>query len=123
MVNDRIYCRTLAGDRALESELSVPDWFRAILVLVGGQVTSGAICSGMCVHSQKQVLSWIDELETLGFIERMILPPSSTPDACSHWGEPLRTDSQRVKQTSQRARAGLGTPSAARSFHSSVKPR
>jgi hypothetical protein len=26
-------------------------------------------------HSQKQVLNWIDQLETLGFIERMILPP------------------------------------------------
>jgi hypothetical protein len=81
MVNDRIYCRTSAGDRALESQRSVPEWFRAILVLVGGQVTSSAICSGMRGHSQKQVLNWVDQLETLGFVDRVILPPSSTPDA------------------------------------------
>jgi hypothetical protein len=81
MVNDRIYCRTPGGDRALQSERSVPHWFRAILVLVGGQVTSSAICNGMCGHSQEQVLSWIDQLETLGFIERIILPPAATPNA------------------------------------------
>jgi hypothetical protein len=81
MVNDRIYCRTPAGDRALQSERSVPDWFRAILVLVGGQRTSTAICSGMPSHSRQQVLNWIDQLETLGFIARMIFPPSSTPDS------------------------------------------
>jgi hypothetical protein len=81
MVNDRIYCRTPAGDRALQSERSIPDWFRAILVLVAGLVSSGAICGGMRSHSQKQVLNWIDQLETLGFIERMILPPSPIPDA------------------------------------------
>ena len=81
MVNDRIYCRTSAGDRALESKRPVPEWFRAILVLVGGQVTSSAICSGMRGHSQKQVLNWVDQLETLGFVERECIPPSSTPDA------------------------------------------
>jgi hypothetical protein len=32
-------------------------------------------------HSQKQVLNWVDQLETLGFVDRVILPPSSTPDA------------------------------------------
>jgi hypothetical protein len=80
MVNDRIYCRTSAGDRALESKRSVPEWFRAILVLVGGQVSCSAICGGIRSHSQKQVLNWIDQLETLGFIER-ILPPLSTPDS------------------------------------------
>jgi hypothetical protein len=78
IVNDRIYCRTSAGDRALESKCSVPEWFRAILVLVGGQVSCSAICGGIRSHSQKQVLNWIDQLETLGFIER-ILPPLSTP--------------------------------------------
>jgi hypothetical protein len=80
MVNDRIYCLTSAGDRALESKRSVPEWFRAILVLVGGQVSCSAICGGIRSNSQKQVLNWIDQLETLGFIER-ILPPLSIPDS------------------------------------------
>jgi hypothetical protein len=81
MVSNPIYRRTAAGDRALKSERSVPDWFRAVLVLVAGLVSSGAICGGMPSHSQKQVLNWIDQLETLGFIERMILPPSPIADA------------------------------------------
>jgi hypothetical protein len=81
MVNDRIYCRTPAGDRALKSERSVPECFRAVLVLVAGLVSSSAICGGMRSHSRKQVLNWIDQLETLGFIERTILPPSPIPDA------------------------------------------
>ena len=81
VVNNRIYRRTPAGDRALESKRSVPNWFRAVLVLVRGQVTSSAICSGMRGHSQKQVLDWVDQLETLGFVERECIPPSSTPDA------------------------------------------
>ena len=75
VVNNRIYRRTPAGDRALESKRSVPDWFRADLV------TSSAICSGMRGHSQEQVLDWVDQLETLGFVERECIPPSSTPDA------------------------------------------
>ena len=70
VVNNRIYRRTPAGDRALESERSVPNWFRAVLVLVRGQVTSSAICSAMRGHSQEQVLDWVDQLETLGFVER-----------------------------------------------------
>ena len=81
MVNDRIYCRTPAGDRALKSKGSVPEYFRAILVLVAGLVSSSAICVRMRSHSQKQVLIWLDQLETLGFVDRMIPPPSPTPGA------------------------------------------
>jgi len=68
-LHNRIYRRTKAGERALESEGSVPNWFQAILVLSTGQVTRRAICDGLRCHSQKQVLGWIDQLETLGFLE------------------------------------------------------
>jgi hypothetical protein len=81
MVNDRVYCRTPAGDRALKSKGSVPEYFRAILVLVTGLVSSSAICVRMRGHSQKQVLIWLDQLETLGFVDRMMPPPSATPGA------------------------------------------
>jgi hypothetical protein len=68
-LHNRIYRRTKAGERALESEGSVSNWFRAILVLSAGQVTRSAICDGLRCHSQKQVLGWIDQLETLGFLD------------------------------------------------------
>lgn len=94
-MNNRTYRRTPAGDRALESERSVPDWFRDILVLVGGQVTSSAICNGIPGHTQEQVLSWIDQLDTLGLVESMISSEASTRDTMptalnireADWGE------------------------------------
>ena len=42
---------------------------RPFLVLSAGQVTRSAICDGLRCRSQKQVLGWIDQLETLGFLE------------------------------------------------------
>lgn len=95
MAKDRIYRRTPAGDRAVGSRRSVPDRFRAILVLVDGQVSSGAICGGMHGHSQKEVLGWVDQLETLGFIESIVLPPTPTPHTIQT--EPDMSGGERVE--------------------------
>ena len=71
------YRRTPEGARALRSQHSVPPWYRGILDLMP-RVTSGNIlCEGMSAHPRKRVLAWLDELETLGFVERVA--PAAAP--------------------------------------------
>ena len=84
---DRIYRRTEAGIKALESAKSVPGWFRAMLSLISGETHSNVICGGMCSYSQRQVLDWLDELETLGFVELLVVA-SSSPDETRDFSMP-----------------------------------
>lgn len=85
------YRRTSEGTRALQSERSVPQqWYRTILALVEAQdeTRTSCISDSFEAHPQKQVFIWIDELETLGFIERTDPRPTrpfaeATQDAIS----------------------------------------
>jgi hypothetical protein len=66
------YRLTLAGANALDAERSIPTRYRAVLGLVQGDTTSTVILAGLLAYHRKAVLAWIDELETLGFLERVI---------------------------------------------------
>lgn len=57
-----------AGANALRAERSVPDWYRSILGLMNGDTTANKLVDALAAYPRKQVLSWIGELETLGFI-------------------------------------------------------
>jgi len=74
----RIYRLTAAGTSALHSARSVPDWYRDILRLAQADPTCGEIIAGM-TRSRREVLQWIEQLETLGFVESMLVQrPSDT---------------------------------------------
>jgi hypothetical protein len=74
-------CRlTAAGVRALASQRSVPAWYRTILGLIQGDTAGSAVRESMNTHSSKQVFAWIDELETLGFIE-LVVPAAPAAEA------------------------------------------
>ena len=74
----RIYRRTAAGTSAVNSARSVPDWYRDILRLVQGDPTSSDIIARMTSHPSREVLQWIEQLETLGFVESLLMqrPPN-----------------------------------------------
>jgi hypothetical protein len=76
----RTYRLLPTGTRALGSEKSVPPWYRAILGLLHGEMTSSEIVDAMSGRSKKEVLKWIDELETLGFVE-LVVPAVSKASA------------------------------------------
>jgi hypothetical protein len=65
---ERSYCLTSAGASALAARRSVPAWYRSILGFVECRITAGAILKLMTADQPKQVLAWIEELETLGFV-------------------------------------------------------
>jgi hypothetical protein len=69
----RIYRLTAAGTSALRSARSVPDWYRDILRLVQGGPTSSELIARMTRHPGKEVLQWIEQLETLGFVESLLM--------------------------------------------------
>jgi hypothetical protein len=73
------YRLTAAGTRAVEADRSIPTWYRAVLGLVEGDTTSTVILAGLLAYHRKAVLAWIDELETLGFVERVV-PAGVEPD-------------------------------------------
>lgn len=77
----RIYRLTAAGASALHSARSVPDWYRAILELVRDDATSSKIVSVLTHHPSGEVLNWIEELETLGFVESCLMPRASNTAA------------------------------------------
>lgn len=78
---DRIYRRTEAGIRALKSRNSVPEWYRTVLNSIRGKTGSGAICAAISAYPEKQVRHWLEELETLGFVQAIGSPPSlPSPD-------------------------------------------
>lgn len=61
-MSHRIYRLTHAGVRALEDRGAIPVWYRALLDLV----REGR---GFPGDSPRQMLAWLDELETLGFLD------------------------------------------------------
>lgn len=84
---ERTYRLLPTGTRALGSEKSVPAWYRAILGRLQGETTSGEIVDAMSGRSRKEVLRWIDELETLGFVE-LVVPaaPEAPAEATAELG-------------------------------------
>jgi hypothetical protein len=71
-ITERTYRLLPTGTRALGSEKSVPTWYRAILGLFQGEMASSEIVGAIRDSSRKEVLKWIDELETLGFVEQVV---------------------------------------------------
>lgn len=69
-LRDRIYRRTMAGVRACESPasgLSLP--FRRILSLLEGDTHFSVVQTGMGTLRAEQLAYWLDQLQTLGFVE------------------------------------------------------
>jgi hypothetical protein len=55
----------------------VPAWYRNILGLIRGETAASVIRESMNTEATKQVFAWIDELETMGFIE--LAAPAAAP--------------------------------------------
>jgi len=71
---DREYRITAAGAKGLQAQHSLPSWYRAVLErITRGENTAAALCRSVTGHLPHRVLAWLDELETLGFVEA---PPS-----------------------------------------------
>ena len=76
----RKYRRTEAGRKAWRSRHSgLPPAYRRILGLVHSGTYSEAVFAGMRDYPGRQVQDWLDELETLCFIES--LPCASARDS------------------------------------------
>jgi hypothetical protein len=72
---DRIYRRTDAGFKAWESpDSGLPAGYRQILGVISTEINARNIRQAMRGHSDRQVSDWLDELDTLGFIE--LIPAS-----------------------------------------------
>jgi hypothetical protein len=69
----RMYSRTAQGHRAWESAASgLPAHYRRIIGLIGAEASAEKIYAGMQAYAIRQVQDWLDELETLGFVELRI---------------------------------------------------
>ena len=77
----RTYRLTAAGVKALKSKRSVPVWYRAVLRLVDDETPSASIIAGMSAYPRRQVQAWIEQLETLGFLELIVRASADSPDA------------------------------------------
>ena len=80
---NRTYRLTDTGIRAVRAERSVPGWYRTILAMMEGDTSSERICQILSAHARKQVVAWLDQLETLGFIAAVgsqAVAESSLPD-------------------------------------------
>lgn len=82
---DRVYRRTEAGLRAIDSQKSVPIWYRRILSLIEGDTPSDAVLGNMYPYASGQILDWLDELETLGFTELVAFTSSPSPDTTGNF--------------------------------------
>ncbi len=75
----RRYRQTESGRRAWESRHSgLPPAYRRLLGLLRGTAGRDELFAGMRDCSQRQVQGWLDELETLCFIEPA---PAAAPGA------------------------------------------
>ena len=76
----RTYVLTKAGSKARVSRRSgLPAHYRQILALIRPTRRSDEIHLAMCsTYERQQVQSWLDELDTLGFIS--LLPSGSSPE-------------------------------------------
>jgi hypothetical protein len=74
----RIFQRTEAGSAACGDENSgLPAQYRRILGVVSAATHSDVLRALLRRYSEKQILEWVAELLTLGFLE-------SVPDSASH---------------------------------------
>ncbi len=71
----RTYRLTKTGILAVRAERSVPGWYRTILEMMEGDTTAERICGILSAHARKQVMAWLDQLETLGFIAALDREP------------------------------------------------
>jgi hypothetical protein len=74
------YRLTAAGAKAVEAERSIPTWYRAVLGVVQGDTSSNVILARLLAYHRKAVLAWIDQRETLGFLERVIPADAKSSD-------------------------------------------
>lgn len=68
---EQIYRRTKEGSRAYTSQESgLPDYHRSILGLIEGDTHSDLIRKTLRRrYSEYKIFDWLDELQTLGFLE------------------------------------------------------
>lgn len=79
-----IYQLTETGLKAWRSPHSgLPAQYRSILGLIQTETPSDAILAGLSHYTDKQILDWLAELETLGFIESVTAAPER--DLASWW--------------------------------------
>ena len=65
-----VYFRTAAGQRAWESACSgLPPHYRRILALLGEGASAEELAEALPDLAPRQVRSWLDELETLCFVQ------------------------------------------------------
>lgn len=68
-----MYSRTAQGQRAWESAASgLPAHYRRIIGIIGAEASAEKVYAGMQAYAIRQVQDWLDELETLGFVELRI---------------------------------------------------
>ena len=66
----RQYRITAAGAKALKAKASVPAWYRAVLAHIDASGSVPAARSrSIRRHPAQRIRMWLDEMETLGFIE------------------------------------------------------
>ena len=66
----RTYVLTKAGSKARASRRSgLPTHYREILELIRSVINDDEIHSALQSHPSRQVDNWLDELDTLGFID------------------------------------------------------
>lgn len=63
------YRLTQAGRKALDSQRSVPERFRVILGLLQSDTGYSSIRGAMNAYEPTQVRAWVEQLDTLGFVE------------------------------------------------------
>jgi hypothetical protein len=80
MGRSKTYVLTKAGSQARVSRHSgLPAHYRQILGLIHSAIHADEIHSALCARYQReQVESWLDELDTLGFIS--LMPSGSSPE-------------------------------------------
>jgi hypothetical protein len=83
MTNAQLVWRSDSGQRAWECMNSgLPSHYRRILDLIASPTLVAALVSGLGDYSAKQIQDWLDELETLCFIDtsrldRAVVDPRS----------------------------------------------
>jgi len=67
---ERIYRRTLAGQRAWQSPHSgLPAHYRRILGMVLDETHPDSLRAVLRCYTARQLFDWLDELDTLGLLE------------------------------------------------------
>lgn len=93
---DRMYRLTTAGKLALQAKRSVPGWYRTILAMIPGETPSSAICATLSAHPSKQVMAWLEQLETLGFVALVEAAVATARQSTKVFTEPVDEPVQRL---------------------------